>query len=132
MDTNDLRARAARLGIAERSDRLAAQRPSSALIVVGVSLAIVGAVLAVASSPDHVVSMVIGLGLFITGAAIGVASASSLPHALTVTAHQSDVGTGQAVMEGASTPWRLPDLIASVQFGPDPEQVIGRQTGART
>ena len=87
--------------------------------------------MAVASSPDHMASMALGLGLFIAGAAIGAAFASNLPHTLTLTALQSDGATSQDNANGASRHWGFHDSIASVQFGPDPEQVIGRQTGAR-
>jgi hypothetical protein len=90
---------------------------------VSVALAIAGAVMAVASSPDHVVSMVFGLGLFVSGAAIAVASASSITHIVTAATSPDAAQDDATSFYGSFT---------SVQLGPDPEQVIGRQTGART
>ena len=110
MDNNHLRARAPGQGVmAHRSERFAAEGRASGLIVVSVALAIAGAVMAVASSPDHLVSMVFGLGLFVIGAAIATSRDSA---------------------QDAATSFH--GSFASVQLGPDPEQVIGRQTGART
>jgi hypothetical protein len=100
-------------------------------LVVGISLAIVGAVLTAASLPGHMPSMALGVGLFIAGAAIGAAFASNLPHS-TLSARQRHVERNEESANGASMPSSFRDSIASMQFGPDPEQVIGRQTGART
>jgi protein-S-isoprenylcysteine O-methyltransferase Ste14 len=124
MDNNDLRARAPGQGVvAHRSERFAAEGRASGLIVVSVALAIAGAVMAVASSPDHVVSMVFGLGLFVIGAAIAVASAPSITRIVTAATSRDAAQDGATSFYGSFT---------SVQLGPDPEQVIGRQTGART
>jgi drug/metabolite transporter (DMT)-like permease len=126
---NELRARAPDQGVvAHRSKRFAGGR-ASWLIVASGALAIAGAVLAVESSPDHLFSMVVGLGLFVAGAAVGVASAASLTRAATGATVQSRHATSgdaaQAVARGFVG-------SASMQLGPDPEQVIGRHTGART
>jgi hypothetical protein len=79
--------------------------------------------MAVASSPDHVVSMVFGLGLFVIGAAIAVASAGSITRIVTAPRNPDAAQDGATGFDGSFT---------SVQLGPDPEQVIGRLTGART
>jgi cytochrome c biogenesis protein CcdA len=124
MDNNDLRARAPGQGVvAPRSERFAAEGRASGLIVVSVALAIAGAVMAVASSPDHVVSMVFGLGLFVIGAAIAVASAASIARIVTAATSRDPAQDGATSFYGSFT---------AVQLGPDPQQVIGRQTGART
>jgi hypothetical protein len=131
MDNNDLRARAPGQGVvAHRSEPFAAEGRASWLIVVSVALAIAGAVMAVASSPDHLVSMVFGLGLFVTGAAIAVTSAASLTRTGTAAALQSEHATSQDAAQNAAS--SIFGLFTSIQLGPDPEQVIGRQTGART
>lgn len=83
--------------------------------------------MAVASSPDHLVSIVFGLGLFVTGAAIAVASAARLTR---TGALQSKQATSQDAAQDAATSFY--GSYTSIQLGPDPEQVIGRQTGART
>ena len=132
MNNTDLRASAPRDGIAQRSDRATNQGRSTALIPVGVSLAIAGAVLTAASAPDHLPSMVLGLGLFIAGAAMGLTSASSLPHSLSEAARPGGGAMSEDSDRGASAARSFYDSVASVQLGPDPEQVIGRQTGART
>jgi acetyl-CoA acetyltransferase len=132
MDINDARARAPGQGlVADRSEPLPAERGSSALIVVGVVLGIAGAVMAVASSLDHLVSMVLGLGLFVTGAAIAVASAAGLPRTVPAATLQSEHAKSRAAAQDAATSV-FSGSFASMQLGPDPEQVIGRQTGART
>ena len=131
MDNNDLRARAPGQGVlAHRSELFVAEGRGSGLIVVSVALAIAGAVVVVTSSPDHVVSMVFGLGLFVTGAAIAVASAASLTSTGTAAALQNEHATSQDPAQDAATPFY--GSFTSIQLGPDPEQVIGRQTGART
>ena len=131
MDNNDLRARAPGQGVvAHRSEPFAAEGRASALIVVGVALAIAGAVMAVASSPDHLVSMVFGLGLFFAGAAIAMASAVSLPRTVIAVPLQSEQSTSRDAAQDSATSFY--GSLASMQLGPDPEQVIGRQTGART
>jgi hypothetical protein len=112
MHDNDLRARVPAQGVvAPRSEPFVAEGRASGLIVVSVALAIAGAVTATASSPDQLASMVFGVGLFVTGPAIAVASAASLPRTVTADIYGS---------------------LTAMQLGPDPEQVIGRQTGART
>jgi hypothetical protein len=131
MDNNDLRARAPGQGVwARRSEPFVAGGRASGLIVVSVALAIAGAVIAVASSPDHLVSMVFGLGLFVTAAAIAVTSAASLTRTGTAAALQSEHATSRDAAQDAAT--SLYGSFTSMQLGPDPEQVIGRQTGART
>jgi hypothetical protein len=131
MDNNDLRARAPGQGVvAHRSEPFAAEARASWLIVASVALAIAGAVMAVASSPDYLVSMVFGLGLFVTGAAIAVASAAILTRTVTAATVQSEQATSRdAAPDGAKSFY---GSSTSMQLGPDPEQVIGRQTGART
>jgi hypothetical protein len=131
MDNNHLRARAPGQGVvAHRSERFAAEGRASGLIVVSVAVAIAGAVMAVASSPDHLVSMVFGLGLFVIGAAIAVASAASIRRIVTAATRQSEQATSRDSAQDAATSFY--GSFTSVQLGPDPEQVIGRQTGART
>jgi hypothetical protein len=116
--------------VTHRSEPFGAEGRASGLIVVSVSLAIAGAVTAVAASPDHLASIVFGLGLFVTGAVIAVASAASLPPTVTPAALQSERATSQnAGSDAAASVYRW---FTSMQLGPDPEQVIGRQTGART
>jgi hypothetical protein len=131
MHNNDPRARAPEPGVvAHRSEPFAAERRASGLIVVSVTLAITGAVTAVAASPDHLASIVFGFGLFVTGAAIAVASAASFPRTMTASTLQSERVTSQgAGSDAAASVYRS---FTSMQLGPDPEQVIGRQTGART
>jgi hypothetical protein len=127
MGINDLRARRPGQGdVADRSDGFDAQGRTSGLVVVSASLAIVGAVLTVASSPDEV-SMVLGLALFVTGAAITVASASSLPHRLTMTTLAGRLTTTPEDVLGAGTPSSLNGSLASIPLRPDPEQVVGRR-----
>ena len=131
MDNNDLRVRVPEQGpVAHRSEPFAAEGRASGLIVVSVALAIAGAVMAVASPADHLVSMVFGLGLFVTGAAIAVASAASITRIVTAATRQSAHATSRdPAQDGAMSFY---GSFTSVQLGPDPEQVIGRQTGART
>ena len=86
--------------------------------------------MAVASSPDHLVSMLFGLGLFVTGAAIAVASAANLTRTETAATLQSEQATSRDAAQDAATSFY--GSFPSTQLGPDPEQVIGRQTGART
>ena len=131
MDTNDLQAGTSSREIADRLHRVDPQPRSSSLIVVGVSLAIIGAVVAVASSSDHLVPLAVGLALFVAGAAIGLAFVPSLRADLAVTGQESG-STSKRKADGALARWTFRDSIALVQFGPDPEQVTGRQTGART
>jgi hypothetical protein len=97
---------------------------------VSVALAIAGAVVAVASPADHLVSMVFGLGLFVTGAAIAVASAASLPRTVNAGTLQSERVTSRDHAQDAATSFY--GSFTSMQLGPDAEQVIGRQTGGRT
>jgi drug/metabolite transporter (DMT)-like permease len=131
MDNNDLRARAPGQGVmAHRSEPFAAEGRASWLTVASVALAIAGAVMAVASSPDHLVSMVFGLGLFVAGAGIAVASAASLTRTVTGATRLSQQATSRDLAQDAAT--GVYGAFASMQLGPDPEQVIGRQTGART
>ena len=131
MDNNDLRARAPGQGVVgHRSEPFAGEGRASLLIVASVALAIAGAVVAVASSPDHLVSMVFGLALFVAAAAIAVASAASLTHTVTGATLQSQEATSGDAGQDATT--GFVGSFASMQLGPDPEQVIGRQTGART
>jgi hypothetical protein len=115
--------------MAHRSEPFAAEGRASGLIVVSVALAIAGAVMAVASSPDQLVSMVFGIGLFVTGA-IAVASAASLRGTGIAVALQSEQATSQDAAQHAATSGY--GSFTSTQLGSDPEQVIGRQTGART
>jgi len=70
------------------------------------------------------------LGLFVIGAAIAVASAASITRIVTAAARQSEQATSRDAAQDAATSFYGP--FTSVQLGPDPEQVIGRQTGART
>lgn len=86
--------------------------------------------MAVASPPDHPVSMVFGLGLFVAGAAIAAASAASLTRTVTAATARSQQATGRDAPQDTAT--GLYGASASMQLGPDPEQVIGRQAGART
>jgi hypothetical protein len=131
MDNNDLRARAPGQGVvAHRSKPVADEGRASGLIIASVALAIAGAVKAVASSPDHLVSMVFGLGLFVAGAAIAVASAANLTRTVTGATLQSQQATSRDAAQDATT--GFVGSFASMQLGPDSEQVIGRQTGART
>ena len=74
--------------------------------------------------------MIFGLGLLVTGAAIAVASAASLTRPVTAATRQSEQATSQDVAQDAAT--SFVGSFTSMQLGPDPEQVIGRQTGART
>jgi hypothetical protein len=97
---------------------------------VSAAVAIAGAVVAGASPVDHLISMVFGLGLFVAGAAIAVASAASLPHTETAARMQSERVTSRDHGQEAITSFF--GSFTSMQLGPDPEQVIGRQTGART
>jgi hypothetical protein len=131
MHNNHFRARAPGRGVvAHRSEPFGAEGRASGLIVVSVTLAIAGAVTAVAASPDHLASIIFGLGLFVTCAVIAVASAASLPRTATAATLQSERATSQnAGSDAAASVCRT---FTSMQLGPDPEQVIGRQTGART
>ena len=131
MDNNDLRARAPGQGVvAHRSEPFAAEGRASWLIVASVALAIAGAVMAVASSPDHLIPMIFGLGLFVSGAAIAVASAASLTRTVTAATVLSEQATSRIGARDAATSFY--GSFSSMQLGPDPEQVNGRRTGART
>jgi hypothetical protein len=132
MDTSEFRVQAPRHGRAERADRIAARGQSSALIVAGVALAISGTGLTVASSPDHTAWVAFGFVLLIAGTTLGVAYASTLRQSLTATGPQRHGARSQDNTRRLSRPTSFHDSITSAQFGPDPEQVIGRQTGART
>ena len=131
MDNNDIRARAPGQGVvAHRSRPSAARGRASGLTVVSAALAIAGAVLAVASSPDHLVSTVFGLGLFVIGATIAALAVAGLKRGMTAATLQGEHATSQDGSQNAATSFC--GLFTSMQLGPDPEQVIGRQTGART
>lgn len=96
MDNSDLRARVPGEGlVAHRSESFAAEGRASGLIVVSVALAIAGAVMAVASLPDHLASMVFGLGLFVAGAAVAVVSAASLPRTATAATVEGEQAKSQ-------------------------------------
>jgi hypothetical protein len=123
MDVNNVPSQEA--GQAERADRAAWQ------IVLGVAVAIAGAVLAVASSPDYVVSVAFGMGLFAAGAALALMSASNDLRSVTVATPGSDPAAGHGEGEDRSTRSTTSGPLASVQLGPDLEQVIGRATGVR-
>jgi hypothetical protein len=120
MNTNDVQRRSSIHGLAGLSRRTPAHGRWSLLVVVGIALANVGAVLTVASAPDYLPLMALGVAVFIAGAAIGLGFSSTLPDAVPAVAGLSGRATNQY---GA---------FASAQFGSDPEQVAGRQTGART
>ncbi len=127
MNTNDFRAGGPR----QLSDRYegSARVRSSLLVVVGVSLAIAGAVLAVAADPEHGVGMTVGFGLLLVGALICLAFAErgQAPS----DARRKDGVAGQGDRRTASLAKRSYES-SSIQLGPDREQVIGRHTGART
>jgi hypothetical protein len=127
MNINDLRAMEPRQ-LSDRSEGAARAR-SPLLVVVGVSLAIAGAVLAVASEPDHGVGMVVGFGLLLVGASTCLKFAER-GHAPSH-ARRNDGATRQDDAREAVLANRSHES-SSMQLGPDPEQVIGRQTGART
>ncbi len=115
MNTNDLRVRQSERRLADPID-VAAQARTSLLVIAGVSIAIIGAVLAVAARPDHEILLIFGLGLFIAGTAIGITFVE--PGDRLSDGNASRIGAGG--FHGSS-----------MQLGPDPEQVIGRKTGTR-
>lgn len=78
--------------------------PRSSLVIRGLSLAVVGAALALAAGIGELAMMSLGLALFVVGSATAMSFAG---------------------------PARLRDVRSSTQLGPDPEEVIGRHTGAR-
>lgn len=121
MDTNDLAVRrpSERGGDSFELD----PRQRSWLLLVGVPLAIAGALLAVAAMPDHVVAGVLGIGLFLAGVVTALTFTGHAPRAVYASGH----GGARAASEGAT----IHDWISSMQLGPDPERVIGRHTGAR-
>jgi hypothetical protein len=111
MNTTGLQPRPPETRHAE-SFEVGAQPRSSLLVLAGVSLAIVGAVIAVAAGMSHLVLMTLGLALFVAGSATAMRFA------------------GPATRRASGSAW-LRDVRSSTHLGPDPEQVIGRQTGAR-
>ena len=123
MNTNELRAGASEPGIIDRSSDATVERRSAPLILVGVSAAIGGAVLTVASSPDQVL-MAFGLGIFLAGSVVGLTSASLITQPADQRTRDERAGGTDAS--------RLFGSIPSMHLGPDREQVVGRQTGART
>jgi hypothetical protein len=126
MNINDLRAMEPRQ-LSDRSE--GAARARSSLLVVGVSLAIAGAVLVVASQPDHGIGMIVGFGLLLVGASTCLTFAE--PGHAPSHARRNDGVTRQDDARKALLANRSHES-SSIQLGPDPEQVIGRQTGART
>ena len=131
MNANNLRAGRRERRLADPIEG-AAQPRSSLLVIAGVSVAIVGAVLAVAAGLDHEVAMIFGLGLFIAGTVIGLTFAGPVPSRLTPYRGPDDRLSDGTGSRRASGPGGFHDSRPSMQLGPDPEQVIGRYTGART
>jgi hypothetical protein len=127
MNINDLRVMEPRQ-LSDRSEGAARAR-SSLLVVVGVFLAIAGAVLVVASEPDNGVDMMVGFGLLLVGASTCLTFAER-GHAPSH-ARRNDGVTRQDDARKVLLANRSHES-SSMQLGPDPEQVIGRQTGART
>jgi hypothetical protein len=132
MNTSDLRARRSEHRAAEDRSHPDAPQTRRGVIVLGVSLAIVGAMTAVASSPDHLAFVVLGIGLLVSGAAIGLVPASTLRRTSPGAAPRSDLAPSEDESEHAVTPSSFHGSLASMQLGPDSEQVIARRTGART
>ena len=88
-----------------------ALRPRSPLLTTaGLSLAIVGAVLAVAAGSDQGLVMIVGLGLLIIGAATALASADPV--------RSTSLGGRASDVEGSH------GSPSTIQLGRDPEQVI--------
>jgi hypothetical protein len=131
MNTNDLHTRSLRR-IAERSDRNATQSRWPALMFLGVPVAIVGAVVAVASLGDNTMAMVVGVALLAGGAAFAAASAWNLPGEPAVDRRRADRTAGQDGAQEAWTPWSIQETFDSAHLGAEPEQEMGRRTGART
>jgi hypothetical protein len=96
----------------------AGRRLSSLLVLAGASTGIIGAVLAEAAGASPEVSLGLGSVLFLTGTAVG--------HTLGSQIRRHTASTGESEVPDARG-WG-----SSMQLGPDPEQVVGRMTGART
>lgn len=129
MDTNDLAVRrpSERGGESFELDR----RQRSWLLLVGVPLAIAGAMLAVAAMPDHMVAGVLGIGLFLAGTVTALTFTGYVPRASRFDARPNDRANSHGRAKADSERATIRDSMSSMQLGPDPVQVIGRQTGAR-
>lgn len=121
MDTNDLAVRrpSERGGASFELDP--GQR--SWLFLIGVPLAIAGALVAVAAMPDHMVAGVLGIGLFLAGTVTALTFTGYAPRPVYASSHDG----ARAASERAT----IRDWVSSMQLGPDPERVTGRHTGAR-
>lgn len=117
MDTNDLAVRrpSERGGASFELDP--GQR--SWLLLIGVPLAIAGALVAVAAMPDHMVAGVLGIGLFLAGAVTALTYAGYNPRTFAVSARPSDranrlgsakVATGRATIRDSMSSMPLPPI----------------------
>ena len=94
----------------------AGRRLSSLLVVAGASMGIIGAVLAEAAGASAEVGLGLGVVLFLIGTAVGDTLGSRI--------RRHKASSGEDVRHAR-------DWGSSMQLGPDPEQVVGRWTGAR-
>jgi hypothetical protein len=110
----------------------ATRRLSSLLVVAAATLGIVSAVLAEAAGASDEVALGVGLVMFLTGAAVGDTLASRVRRPSASISEPNGDSNRRIKTHEPSSPRRPRDWASSMHLGPDPEQVIGRKTGART
>ena len=97
-------------------------RQRSSLLLVGVPLAIAGAVLAVAAMPDHIVATVLGIGLFIAGAVTALTYAGYNPRTFAVSARPSDRANRHGSTKAATGRATIRDSMSSMPLPPIPNK----------
>jgi hypothetical protein len=119
MDIYELRVREHEAHLADQVERPVVGHPSTS--VLWVALAIVGAVLTVATREQEGLGMFLGLGLLLVGTA-GLRVAGRLPG--TPTTHDRPTRTGGAPRsaDDASRPGPLDEAIVSIPVGPTPNK----------
>ena len=110
----------------------AARRLSSLLVVAGASLGVGSAVLAEAAGAPGEVALGVGLVAFLAGTTIGDTLAWRFRRPSASISEPNAETSRRIKTHEPSSPRRVRDWASSTQLGPDPEQVIGRKTGART
>jgi hypothetical protein len=81
--------------------------------------------------PDNTVTGVLGIGLFLAGTVTALTFTGYVPPASRFDARPNDRANSRDRAKAASERATIRDSMSSMHLGPDPEQVIGRQTGAR-
>lgn len=106
----------------------AIRRLSSILVVGSAIVAAVSAGLLQSAGAPIPIAIAVGTGLFVAAATFATSVAAGGSKVWSDDARRASKARGASDLVGA---W-LRDLGQGSQLGPDPEQVVGRHTGART